>query len=145
MQWLKIRSRVLRLRGWLPGCTKLIRAKPSWTKRIVAAIVLVLTTLTALLNLPSMLSTLSGYSVPALWAMWHTKPAAPSGAKPSTPQAPSPAASSVVSGSQNNPDSSWASYRTGDDKCCDARHLREVHVLPNDRWRWQLETLESPL
>ncbi|MFC0130582.1 hypothetical protein [Ralstonia solanacearum] len=99
MQWLKIRSRVLRLRGWLPGCTKLIRAKPSWTKRIVAAIVLVLTTLTALLNLPSMLSTLSGYSVPALWAMWHTKPAAPSGAKPSTPQAPSPAASSVVSGS----------------------------------------------
>ncbi len=97
MRWLKFRSWWLRLRGRLPGCTKLIRTKPSWIRRGVTSAVVVATSLAAFLNLPSMLSTLSGYSVPALWAMWHSKAPADGGVS-STPQGLPSTSSSVATG-----------------------------------------------
>jgi len=71
MRWLKFRSWALCFRGRFPGGTKLICAKPSWGRRIIAGIFVVLPTVTALLNLPSMVATLSDYTVPRLWALLH--------------------------------------------------------------------------
>jgi len=97
MRWLRFRSWGLGLRGRLPCCTKLIRAKPSWIRRSVAGLVFVATSLATILNLPSMLSTLSGYTVPALWAKWHSTPPADKAAS-STHQALPPVAPSAASG-----------------------------------------------
>ncbi|WP_256823013.1 MULTISPECIES: hypothetical protein [unclassified Pseudomonas] len=93
MRWLKFRSWALCFRGRFPGGTKLICAKPSWGRRIIAGIFVVLTTVTALLNLPSMVATLSGYTVPRLWALLHDGPAVDS----------APPSGSEVSGSVASP------------------------------------------
>ncbi len=95
MRWLKFRSRILCLRNRLPGGIKLISAKPSWGRRIMAGVAVSVTVLTAWLNLPSMLATLSGYSVPGLWALLHQNPPVGS-APPSGSQASVSAASSVA-------------------------------------------------
>lgn len=102
IRWLRFRSWVLRLRGRVPGCTKLIRAKPSWGKRILAGVVVVATSLAAILNLPSMLSTLSGYTVPQLLAKWRATPPIGSAASPA-PQALLPAIPSAASSSLKAP------------------------------------------
>lgn len=95
MRWLKLRSWALCLRGRLPGGPKMICTKPSWGRRIIAGVIVALTTLTALLNLPSMVATLSGYTVPRLWALLYQDPTVDS----------APPSGSQVSGSRtaNNP------------------------------------------
>jgi hypothetical protein len=99
MRYLQFRAWILRLRGRLPGCTKLIRAKPSWVRRILLASGAVLAALTYFSSLPSNLSTLSGYSAPALWDAWHAKPS-PSGAVVPAKQNMHPAKAAAASSSQ---------------------------------------------
>lgn len=73
MRWLQLRSSWLHFRGRLPGCTQLIRTKPSWGRRVILALGAVFAMLETHLNLPSMISTLSGYSVPVVWEKWHSQ------------------------------------------------------------------------
>ena len=71
MRWLTVRGKILTLRGRFRLTTKTIKARKSWTKRIVAGIIATITVLGFVTTLPSNLATLSGYSLPALWALWQ--------------------------------------------------------------------------
>lgn len=86
MRWLQLRSSWLHFRGRLPGCTQLIRAKPSWARWAIGGAAALLF---PFIDHLSSVSTLAGFSVPAVWEKLHSQP--------STLTYPSPSAASVAS------------------------------------------------